>query len=250
MSVDQPLIVGNWKMYGLADSLAEACKVAHALADRPSRARVGLCPPATLIERMARALAGSVVIVGGQDNHMEEDGAFTGDISATMLADAGAKLVIIAHSERRVCYGESDALAAAKAQAAAMAGLEPIVCVGETLVERQSGRALEVVRSQVFGSLPDYLKGRPFALAYEPLWAIGTDMTPTVDEIVQTHTALRQAMVERLGEAGKRAPILYGGSVNPKNAHEILHAHEVGGALVGRASLRGEDFLAIIRAID
>jgi triosephosphate isomerase len=248
MNLYRPLIVGNWKMYGLSAQLAEAAKVAESLKAQPSAARVGLCPPSTLLERMARLVADSPLVVGGQDNHVEAEGAFTGDISSPMLADAGAQLVIIAHSERRGCYGESDSLASRKAQAAAWAGLEPIVCVGETLVERRSGRALEVVRKQVEGSLPDELRKRPFALAYEPVWAIGTDLTPTLEQIEETHVALREAMVERLGEAGRGAPILYGGSVNPTNANEILKAREVGGALVGRASLKAEGFLAIIRA--
>jgi triosephosphate isomerase len=248
MSLYRPLIVGNWKMYGLAAQLAEAVQIAQSLTTEPSVARVGLCPPATLIERMVQAVAGSPLIVGGQDNHAEAEGAFTGDVSSPMLIDAGAKMVIIAHSERRGWYGESDSLASSKAQAAAWAGLEPIVCVGETLVERRSGKALEVVRKQVLGSLPDELRQRPFALAYEPVWAIGTDMTPTLDQIEETHVALRGAMIDRLGEAGRGAPILYGGSVNAKNASEILKAREVGGALVGRASLTAKSFLAIIRA--
>ncbi|HUO23732.1 MAG TPA: triose-phosphate isomerase, partial [Caulobacteraceae bacterium] len=183
------------------------------------------------------------------DNHADAEGAYTGDISSPMLVDAGAKLVIIAHSERRGCYGESDSLAASKAQAAAWAGLEPIVCVGETLVERRSGRALDVVRKQVAGSLPGELRQRPFALAYEPVWAIGTDLTPTLDQIEETHVALRGALVDTLGDAGLSAPILYGGSVSPGNAAEILKAREVGGALVGRASLKADNFLAIVRAV-
>jgi triosephosphate isomerase len=248
MSSSLPLIVGNWKMFGLEASLEEVRKVARALVERPAAARVALCVPATLIERAARALAGSAVEVGGQDNHDEPQGAFTGDVSAEMLADAGARLVILAHSERRGAYGENDVLAASKAQAALRAGLEPIICVGETLAERQAGRALQVVRDQVLGSLPDALKGRPFAVAYEPVWAIGTGLTPTVEEIEAAHQVVREAMTERLGEGGRDAPILYGGSVKPSNAGEILRAREVGGALVGGASLKAEDFLAIVRA--
>jgi triosephosphate isomerase len=249
MSSNPPLIVGNWKMFGLEASLEEARAVALSLAERPVAARVALCVPATLIERAARYLAGSAVTVGGQDHHPEPQGAFTGDVSAEMLADAGARLVILGHSERRAAYGESDALIARKVQAALRAGLEPIICVGETLAEREAGRALRIIRDQVLGSLPDALTGgAPFALAYEPVWAIGTGLTPTVEDIEAAHRALREAMTQRLGQSGRTAPILYGGSVKPANAGEILRAREVGGALVGGASLKAEDFLAIVRA--
>jgi len=250
MDSARPLIVGNWKMFGLESALKQARAVAESLARQPARARVGLCVPATLIERLGRALAGSAVIVGGQDNHVEIEGPFTGDVSAEMLEDAGARLVVLAHSERRGCYGEGDELAARKTEAALRAGLEPIVCVGETLAERQLGRTLEIITRQTTVSLPEALKGRAFALAYEPVWAIGTGLTPTLDEIEEAHGALRHAMVERLGDSGLAAPILYGGSVKPANAAEILHAREVGGALVGGASLNAEEFLAIIRAAD
>ncbi len=244
----RPLIVGNWKMFGLGSDLGEAVKIAESLAHAPAKARVGLCVPATLIERAARTLAGSAVIVGGQDNHPEPDGAFTGDISAEMLADAGARLVILAHSERRDGHGESNELAARKTEAALRAGLEPIVCVGESLAERQAGQTLEIISRQAEASLPDAVKGRDFALAYEPVWAIGTGLTPTLDQIEQAHVALRQALIERLGEEGGRVQILYGGSVKPANAAEILAVPEVGGALVGGASLNAQAFLAIVRA--
>jgi triosephosphate isomerase len=244
-----PLIAGNWKMNGLAAQLAEAAALAKALAEAPARARVALCPPATLVWRMSQALAGSAVIVGGQDCHPETAGAFTGDVSAAMLADAGALLVIVGHSERRAAYGESDALVAAKAQAAARAGLEPIICVGETLEQRQAGRALDVVIGQISGSVAPDLAGGAFAVAYEPVWAIGTGLTPTIAEIEAVHAAIRQALVAGLGEPGRGAPILYGGSVKPDNAAEILRAAEVGGALVGGASLKAADFLAIVRAV-
>ena len=250
MTAPRPLIAGNWKMYGLGAAVEEARKVAEALAARPARARVAICAPATLIERLARAVQGSDLIVGGQDAHAEAAGAFTGDVSAEMLRDAGARMVILAHSERRSAYGESDAVAAAKARAALRAGLEPIVCVGETLEERQAGRTLEVICGQVKGSVPPELAGSAFAVAYEPVWAIGTGLTPTIEQIEEAHVALRQALVEALGEAGAGAPILYGGSVKPGNAVEILKVREVGGALVGGASLKAEDFLAIVRAAD
>ena len=250
MTAPRPLIAGNWKMFGLGSAVHEALKVAEALAAHPARARVAICAPATLVERLASAAQGSAVIVGGQDNHTEASGAFTGDVSAEMLADAGARMVILGHSERRAGHGETDALIAAKTKAALRAGLEPIVCVGETLEERKAGRTLEVICGQTKASLPPELATAPFALAYEPVWAIGTGLTPTLEQIEEAHVALRQALVEALGAAGAAVPILYGGSVKPANAVEILGAREVGGALVGGASLKAEDFLAIIRAAD
>jgi triosephosphate isomerase len=249
MTVPRPLIAGNWKMFGLASALEEALKVAQALKDQPSPARVAICAPATLVERLARAVQGSDLIVGGQDAHPAPSGAYTGDVSAEMLHDAGARVVIIAHSERRSAYGETDAQAAQKAKAALRAGLEPIICVGETLEERQAGRTVEVICGQVKGSLDPALAGQPFALAYEPVWAIGTGLTPTLEQIEEAHEALRGAMVQTLGEAARAAPILYGGSVKPANAAAILKASEVGGALVGGASLKADDFLAIVRAV-
>ncbi len=240
------LIVGNWKMNGLAASLAEAKAVRETLDAEPAAARVGLCPPATLIAQMAWALKGGSVEIGGQDCHAQASGAHTGSISAEMLADAGANLVIVGHSERRAGFGETDADVAAKVEAALRAGLEPIVCVGETLEQRDAGDAVAVVTAQVVGSLPDSLKGRAFAVAYEPVWAIGTGRTPTVDQVAGMHAAIRRALVERL-DAGT-APILYGGSVNPGNAADLMAVREVGGALVGGASLKAADFLAIIRA--
>jgi triosephosphate isomerase (TIM) len=244
----RPLIAGNWKMNGTGTALDEAKALAAALKAEPAAARVALCPPATLIERLARAVEGSAVEVGGQDCHAEASGAFTGDVSAAMLADAGAGLVILGHSERRALHGETDADVAAKVEAALAAGLEPVICVGETLQQREAGEAVAVVQAQVAGSLPKSLNGKHFAVAYEPVWAIGTGLTPTVEQIEEVHRAVRAAMVARLGEAGRAAPILYGGSVKPSNAAEILKTPEVGGALVGGASLKAEDFLGIIRA--
>jgi triosephosphate isomerase len=244
-----PLIAGNWKMNGRIADLAEARALAEALAGRPAGARVALCPPATLVAQMAHALRESAVLVGGQDCHPEPSGARTGDISAEMLADAGARLVIVGHSERRADHGESDAIVRAKALAARRAGLEPIVCVGESLAERKAGRALAVVTGQVAGSIDERLGAAPFADAYEPVWAIGTGLTPTIGEIEAVHAAVRQALAERVGAGAAGVPILYGGSVKPGNAAEILHAAEVGGALVGGASLKAADFLQIVRAL-
>ena len=242
------LVAGNWKMNGLGASLGEAEALAKALQEQAAACRVALCPPATLIERMARTLAGGSVELGGQDCHAETSGAFTGSVSAAMLLDAGASLVILGHSERRAGFGETDADVAAKVEAALAAGLEPIICIGETLAERESGQAVEVVSRQVAGSLPASLSGKAFAVAYEPVWAIGTGLTPTLEQIEEVHAAVRAAMVAKLGEGGRVAPILYGGSVKPSNAAEILAVAEVGGALVGGASLKAEDFLGIIRA--
>lgn len=242
------LVAGNWKMNGLGASLAEAETLEKALKEQAAACRVALCPPATLIDRMAQALKGGVVEIGGQDCHAQTSGAYTGSVSAEMVRDAGAGLVILGHSERRAGFGETDADVAAKVEAALAAGLEPIICIGETLQEREAGQAVEVVSRQVAGSLPDSLAGKAFAVAYEPVWAIGTGLTPTLEQIEEVHAAVRAAMVARLGEGGRAAPILYGGSVKPSNAKEILAVAEVGGALVGGASLKAEDFLGIIRA--
>ena len=243
------LIAGNWKMNGLAAEIAEARALAEALVVESARARVGLCAPATLIAQMAWALKASPVAVGGQDCHADPSGAHTGDISAEMLADAGASLVIVGHSERRADHGETDADVRAKGEAALRAGLEPIICVGETLDQRKAGQALDVVVGQIEGSVPPGVAGHAFAVAYEPVWAIGTGLTPTLAEIAAVHAAIRGALVRKLGAAGEAAPILYGGSVKAANAAEILATAEVGGALVGGASLKAADFLGIIRAV-
>lgn len=242
------LIAGNWKMNGLAVSLDEARAIAGSLEEAPASAEVALCPPATLVATLAHALAGTHVLVGGQDCRAEASGAFTGDIAAEQLRDAGATLVILGHSERRAGHGETSEDVAAKVEAALRAGLRPIVCVGETLEERQAGWAIAVVTGQVEDSLPESLTGKAFAVAYEPVWAIGSGLTPTIEQIEEVHIAIRGVLTRRFGEGGKGAPILYGGSVKPGNAKEILAAAEVGGALVGGASLKAADFLPIIRA--
>ena len=247
MTTPQPLIAGNWKMNGVAASLDAARAVASGLGS--TRARIAICPPATLVHRAAAALAGSAVLVGGQDCHAEAAGAFTGDVSAEQLADAGARLVIVGHSERRATYGETDAQVAAKARAALRGGLEPIICVGESLAQREAGEAVAVVTRQVRGSLPVELAGRAFCIAYEPVWAIGTGLTPTTPQIEQIHQAIRATLVDIFGQGGHAVAILYGGSVKPGNAAEILHASDVGGALVGGASLKADDFLGIIAGL-
>lgn len=246
------LIAGNWKMNGLTASLVEARMLQAALDAEPAQARVVLCPPATLIAPMAQILAelnSTCVELGGQDCHAAVKGAFTGSVSAEMLKDAGAQHVILGHSERRAAFGETDTDVAAKVEAALDGGLEPIICIGETLEQRKAGQAVAVVQAQIAGSLPRALAGRVFAVAYEPVWAIGTGLTPTLEQIVEVHGAIRKAMVETLGETGAATPILYGGSVNPTNANDILAVPDVGGALVGGASLKASDFLSIVRAV-
>lgn len=245
----RPLIAGNWKMNGLEVDLDEARAVAASVDAHPPAARIALFPPATLTWRMSQVLAGSTVAVGGQDCRPEPSGAFTGDLAAEMFADAGASLMILGHSERREGYGEDDALVASKVEGALRAGLEPIICVGESEVERAAGRALEVVTGQVRGSLPLALRSTPFAVAYEPVWAIGSGRTPALEDIEEMHRAIRDALLARFGRRGQETPILYGGSVKPANAGPILQASEVGGALVGGASLRAEDFIAIFRSL-
>lgn len=244
MSAPVPLIAGNWKMHGTSAALAEAQAVAAA--SRPDGVRVALCPPATLVERMSRVLSGASVLVGGQDCHPEPQGAHTGDVSAEMLAEAGAQLVILGHSERRAMHGESDEVVAAKVGAALRADLEPVICVGETLSDREGGKTLDVVTWQVRRSLPEMLSGRAFTVAYEPVWAIGSGLTPSLADIEEVHGAIRQTLTDMFGPAGASVAILYGGSVKPGNAAEILAVPEVGGALVGGASLKATDFLGII----
>ena len=244
----RPLIAGNWKMNGLEPSLGEARAIAAALQESPASARVAICPPATLISRLAAALSGLPVEVGAQDCHQDIAGAFTGDFSAEMVADAGASLVILGHSERRAIHGESDAIVARKVAAALRVGLEPIICVGESLEERKAGAAVTIVEHQVRGSAPESLAGRPFTIAYEPVWAIGTGLVPTLAEIEDVHGAIRDVLGAMFGTQAAAVAILYGGSVKASNAAEILSAENVGGALVGGASLKAADFLPIIGA--
>jgi len=241
------LIAGNWKMNGLSSALDEVDALIRALKARPAGPDVLVCPPATLISRVA-ARAGGVVAVGGQDCHPQPSGAFTGDVSAEMLRDAGASWTIVGHSERRQYHGETDTLVAAKAKAAWRGGLGVIICVGETEAERNAGREEEVVDRQLAASVPNEAAAAPTAIAYEPVWAIGTGRTPTNEDIARMHAHLRSELSKRFGAGGRAIPILYGGSVNPKNAKEILAVREVGGALVGGASLKAADFLAIIAA--
>lgn len=239
----RPIIAGNWKMNGLGDNSAALTRAIRHGLSRGDTAVV-LCPPATQLTTVAALLKGSGIDAGGQDCHAERAGAHTGDISAEMLRDAGARFVILGHSERRQSHGETSEMVAAKVAAAKRAGLAPIVCFGETAAERASGRQQDVVSRQLAVSLPADFEG---IVAYEPLWAIGGGQAATTGDIATMHAFIRQALVRRFF-SGAETPILYGGSVKPGNAAEILATPEVGGALVGGASLVAEDFLAIIRA--
>lgn len=245
-----PLIAGNWKMNGTSASLGEVQKLAGLLTqgDAP-RCTVVICPPATLLERLNELASPSGIVTGGQDCHPAANGAHTGDVSAQMLADAGAQYVIVGHSERRTNHGESDELVQLKALAAHSAGLVPIICVGETGAERDAGRALSVVASQLAASIPDDWSGHEIVIAYEPVWAIGTGRTPTSAEIAEVHGAIRTDLETRFGERGAATRILYGGSMKPANASEILRIDNVDGGLVGGASLLANDFHAIISAV-
>jgi triosephosphate isomerase len=241
------LIAGNWKMNGFAASIAELKKI-MAGADGLTGVDLLVCPPATLVASFAVAAKGSPVAIGAQDCHAEATGAFTGDISAEMLKDAGASAVIVGHSERRQLHHETDADVRAKALAARRAGLAAIVCVGETRAERDAGHALPVVRGQLDGSLPDRASAETLVVAYEPVWAIGTGVTPTAQDVADMHGFIRQRLGARYGAAGESVRILYGGSVKPSNAEELMAVGHVDGALVGGASLKAEEFLAIAGA--
>ncbi len=239
------LIAGNWKMNGLRSALAEAAAIAEGA---PQGVELALCPPATLLDPMSRALEGTPVATGGQDCHAEASGAYTGDIAAAMLADAGARFVIVGHSERRDRHGESNAMVAAKARAAISAGLTPIICVGESEAQRDAGEAIGVVARQVRESLATPHTASACVIAYEPIWAIGTGRTPTREDVAAVHAAIRKTLRESFPQAHEAVRILYGGSVKPENARELLHLPDVGGALVGGASLKSSDFLAIAHA--
>ncbi len=237
----KPLIAGNWKMNGLREQLSEAAALISKLGGKAGDdCEILICPPTTLLPLIVEQLIGSGVASGGQDCHAAQKGAHTGDVSAEMLRDAGAAYVIVGHSERRADHGESDSEVKAKAIAALEAGLTPIICVGETKDERQAGRAEEIVGGQLNGSLPD--GGQTIVVAYEPVWAIGTGLTPSIEDITAMHDFIR-------GRVGGDTRLLYGGSVKPGNAKEILAVQNVNGALVGGASLKADDFFAIASAV-
>ncbi len=244
----RPLVAGNWKMNGLQRSAVELEKIMAAAASLAGSVELMICPPATLVMSFAGTTQGSKVGIGGQDCHPESSGAYTGDIAAEMLADAGAKAVIVGHSERRTYYEETDAEVCAKARAAWRAGLTAIVCVGETRAEREAGRTLDVLGRQLKGSLPDGATGANLVVAYEPVWAIGTGLTPTVADVAEAHAFIREHLTRFHGSTAQQVRILYGGSVKPSNAKELMGVANVDGALVGGASLKAEDFLGIAAA--
>jgi triosephosphate isomerase (TIM) len=241
-----PLVAGNWKMNGLKMALTEVLAMRSALeAGENGRADVLICPPATVLSTFSNACLGSALALGGQDCHADVQGAHTGDISAEMLRDAGASYVIVGHSERRINHHETDAQVHAKAQAAKRAGLTAIVCVGETEDERRKGIALSVVARQIEASIPVDMTASDLVVAYEPVWAIGTGLTPTPADVTQVHAEIRKRLIEKLGLEGSLVRILYGGSVKPSNAAELLSVPHVDGALVGGASLKAADLFAI-----
>jgi len=246
---DRPrrLIAGNWKMNGLKAQLAEVESLIASLSADPAAADVLVCPPATLVAQVSQ-LGDGIIRTGGQDCHVMQSGAHTGDISSGMLADAGATHVIVGHSERRANHSETDMVVQAKARAALEGGLTPIICVGETEAERDTGLAMTVVEQQLNGSVPELGDGDRLAIAYEPVWAIGTGRVPSSEDIVEMHASIRAWLEKRIGAGGATVPILYGGSMKPRNAAEILALDNVDGGLVGGASLKSEDFLGIIRA--
>lgn len=242
----RPLVAGNWKMNGLRESLNEAASICKAVAaGGAGKAEIAVCPPATLLMAVTAICEGTKVGVGGQDCHAEASGAFTGDISAEMLKDAGATYVILGHSERRAGHHETNEQVRAKAKAALRAGLMAIICVGETRAERDAGGALAIVGKQLASSIPDNSPPGRIVIAYEPVWAIGTGFTPTPQDIAEMHGFIRERMNQHLPGQGANLRILYGGSVNPANAAELLSVEDVDGALVGGASLNCAEFMAI-----
>ena len=241
----RPLIAGNWKMNGLKSSHAEFDAMLAGAGVLAAKADLLVCPPATLIAAFADKARGSKVAVGAQDCHAKASGAHTGDLAAEMLVDAGASAIIVGHSERRADHGETDALVRQKAEAAWRAGLTAIVCIGETREQRDAGQTLDICGSQLKGSLPDGSTSANLVVAYEPVWAIGTGLTPTVKDIEQVHAFIRGVLTVRFNAEGGKVRILYGGSVKPSNAAELMGVANVNGALVGGASLKATDFLAI-----
>jgi triosephosphate isomerase len=242
----RPLVAGNWKMNGLSASIAELEAIIKGAAAKPPAADLMICPPATLIAAFAKAAAGSAIAIGAQDCHAEVSGAFTGDVSAEMLKDAGATAVIVGHSERRTMHAETDDVVRQKAIAARRAGLTAILCVGETREEREADATIARIHRQLDGSLPDTLDG--LVIAYEPVWAIGTGLTPTPEDVAKVHGMIRNYLISKDKALGPQIRILYGGSVKPQNASELMAVENVNGALVGGASLKASDFLGIAAA--
>ncbi len=245
----RPLVAGNWKMNGTKSSGAELEAISAGYDDAlQGKIDMMVCPPATLVMAFAAMARDAALAVGGQNCHANESGAHTGDISAEMLADAGATAVIAGHSERRADHGETDDQVRAKAEAGWRAGLMAIVCVGETEAERDAGKTLDIVGGQLAGSIPDGATAQNLVVAYEPVWAIGTGRTPTTDDVAEVHGMIRERLTARFGGEGEGMRILYGGSVKPGNAAELMAVDNVNGALVGGASLKADDFLGIAAA--
>ena len=241
----RPLIAGNWKMNGLKSSQAEFDAMREGAASVSAKADLLVCPPASLIAGFAERAKGSKIAVGAQDCHPKASGAHTGDLSAEMLADCGVSAIIVGHSERRADHGETDAMVRQKAEAAWRAGLTAIVCIGETQAQRDAGQTLDICGGQLSGSLPDGATAANLVVAYEPVWAIGTGLTPTVGDVEQVHKFIRDKLITWFKDEGRKTRVLYGGSVKPSNAAELMAVPNVNGALVGGASLKAADFLAI-----
>lgn len=249
MTLRKKMAAGNWKMNGTRTDLAELAK--FPTSDGETGCEVLICPPATLLSEMSASARGTRVLTGGQDCHVAKTGAHTGEISAEMLADAGAEYVILGHSERRAEYDEEDADIRAKARTALEAGLKLVICIGESLEQREAANTLDIIGGQLAGSIPDLVTGENLVVAYEPIWAIGTGKIPSLDQIGEVHDFIRARLEKRLGEGvGRSTRILYGGSVKPDNAAAIFGVSNVDGALVGGASLRAADFAPIITALD
>ena len=248
MATIRPMVAGNWKMNGTTAALREPRLLAGMLRGVKLKCDVVICPPATLIRRAKSVMKGSKIKLAGQDCHAAVSGAHTGDISADMLKDAGATAVIVGHSERRTNHKETDAIVSAKAQAAHKAGLVAIICIGETLDERKGGKTLDVLTTQIRGSVPAGSTAANTVIAYEPVWAIGTGLTPTAKEVEEAHAHIRAELSKVMAEEGAATRILYGGSVKPSNAAELMSVPDVNGALVGGASLKAVDFIGIIKA--
>ena len=246
MSTRRPLVAGNWKMNGLWQSLPEVTAIAEG--SRGAACDVAVCPPATLIRAAVETANGSPLLIGGQDCHPAASGPHTGDVSAEMIADAGGRLVIVGHSERRQEHGETNDIVMSKAKAAWRTGMLAIVCIGETEDERRSEATLDVLEVQIAGSVPNGATATNLVIAYEPVWAIGTGLTPSEDDIAEAHAHIRDRLARKIGEGAAATRILYGGSVKPSNAASILPLHDVDGALVGGASLKAADFLEIVAA--
>lgn len=245
----KPLVAGNWKMNGLKASVSELeALIAGYDAALAAKADTMICPPATLVAAFAEKAKDSAVQIGAQDCHMNVSGAHTGDLSAEMFKDAGTTAIIVGHSERRADHGETNGIVEAKAKAAWAQGLVAIICVGETEAERKSGETLEVVGSQLEGSVPEGATAANTVIAYEPVWAIGTGLTPTADDVAEVHGFMRDALTKAFGDEGAAMRLLYGGSVKPSNAVELMGVANVDGALVGGASLKAADFLGILAA--